>query len=161
MESEHLMTGEATSAAPVRRTRWGPTMWPQAMLLWPRRRWVAAGVLIPATTAGFLGMAVRPAAGVAFPLWGWPVGLLAAVLAALTLGSYVAGPGEGRRIHVGCSPCALVSAASVVIALALRWNSPTGAGTAVVSIAVLAMGLHRRLNDAATCQVGPAGGPRA
>jgi hypothetical protein len=105
--------------------------------------------LIPVATAAFLwaGPHLPPAP------WAWVVGILAGTVAGLTLSSYVPAPGTGRLIDVGCSPCALVGAASVVVALSLRWASPTDPGVAAVGIAILAVGLLRRLSDAATCPV--------
>lgn len=148
---------QQTTGAPARGTRGGPVGWFRAVRLWPRRRWTVVAVLIPLATAVFVWVGLRQPAGVATASWNLPIGVVAGVLAGLTLGSYVAGPGSGRWFDVGCSPCALVSAVSVFVALALRWNNPFEVGPAVASIVILAIGLQRRVSDAATCQVGTQG----
>ncbi|MBT8225631.1 MAG: hypothetical protein HKP61_04945 [Dactylosporangium sp.] len=153
MGLDQSTTSSTAEAVPGRRVRGGPPGWIDTVLSWPRRRWAAVAVLIPVTTTAFLWAGLRLPPETAYPFWGWPVAALAGVLAGLTLSSYLPGPGTGHLIHVGCSPCALASAASVVFALVLRWTSPASAGLAAISIAVLALGLQRRLSDEASCPV--------
>jgi hypothetical protein len=138
---------QRTAGSPRR----GLPAWLDQVRLWPRLRWEAVAALVPSGMAAFVWAGTGLPAGAAYPWWGLAVDLPAGALAGLTLASFVPRPGTGRLIDVGCSPCAVASAASVFVALGLRSTNPTGGWIAMVGIAVLTMGLLRRLADAASC----------
>ena len=153
MESHPAPTDQHPDTSPTEPGANRAQHWLDTIRWWPRRRWLAALALIPAAVVTFLWAGLDLPTGTTPPAWGWAVGVLAGVLAGLTLSSYVPGPGSGHLIEVGCSPCALASAASVAGALYLRGASPTSGGIAVATVAILALGLQRRLSDAAACPV--------
>jgi hypothetical protein len=115
---------------------------------WPRRRWLSAVALVVP-----LGMAYG-SVGAATPVW-WSTSVTgaSAVLAALVLASYVPLPGAGIRLDVGCSPCAVMAAATVLGSLVLRATAPLDGGLALVSLMVLAFGLVQRGSAATGCAV--------
>jgi hypothetical protein len=77
------------------------------------------------------------------------VGDGAAVLGAGVLASYV--PVVGRGLELGCTPCAMMSALTLVGAtIALRNYGPDVAGPLVAG-AVLLFGLTQRMSQPATC----------
>jgi hypothetical protein len=79
--------------------------------------------------------------------------VVCAVIAALVLASYVPQPGSGRRLEVGCSPCAVMGGATIVGSLVLRSTTPVDPGIAGVAVMMLLFGLVQRLNDNASCAV--------
>lgn len=85
--------------------------------------------------------------------WAVPGALLSAALASMIVASYVPEPGSGRLIEVGCSPCAAVAGASILGSIILRDTRPADAGTAVVALLLLGLGLAQRLGGAGTCSV--------
>jgi hypothetical protein len=86
--------------------------------------------------------------------WWYAVALVAAVLGAAVLASYV--PVVGRRPDLGCTPCAAMSALTLVGAtVALRSYGGDIAGPLVAG-ALLLFGLTQRLSQATTCAT-PAG----
>lgn len=112
------------------------------------RRLVAAAVVAPVllvvlTDAGG-GWALSSA-----PLWTALVGV-AALLGAATLASYLPLEGQGWRDALGCSPCAAVSAVSVLGAAFLLASSPHQASMALVAAGATAFGLFQRLRGAGT-----------
>lgn len=112
----------------------------------PRRK-VAVAVLTPVLTAVFLA-----AAGVDIPalsgVWLLLVAV-AAILGAAVLSTYV--PHRGLRPEVGCTPCAAMSAMTVVGAvMALHSYGPALTGP-VLAIAVTLFGLTQRLGQVDTC----------
>ncbi len=120
---------------------------------WPRRRWVAAAVLVPAVTVLF-AVAGR---GTSQAWWGWPAAALTGVPAAMVLASYLPRPGAGRRLDVGCSPCAAVAALTVLLAVMARSAAPTDPTTALIGVVLVGAGLRQRLSDAAVCPVAAGG----
>lgn len=121
---------------------------------WPRRRRVAAGLLLPLVATWFLVVGntspVRPG------LTWYAVVALASVLGAGVLASYV--PVVGRGLDLGCTPCATMSALTLLGAtLALRSYGPDVAGP-LVAVALLVFGLAQRMNQPATCATGPTHG---
>lgn len=80
-----------------------------------------------------------------------------ALAAAATLASYLPRPGAGRKLEIGCTPCAAVAALSVVGAGAVLSTAPYDVSTAVMALAVVGFGLMQRLTNPSTC-VAP--GPR-
>ncbi len=131
----------------------GQPGWLDSLRRWPRRRWAVSLGLTPGTVAAFLWVGAQLPPGAPLPPWSSALGVLAGVLAGSVLGSYVAAPGSGRLVDLGCSPCALASAGSVAAALVLRWTDPASFGLALASVAALGLGLARRLTDAASCRV--------
>lgn len=119
---------------------------------WPRRRWLAFAVFAPAMGALFAGPGGALANGAATG-WDIPALLITAILAGAILASYVPAPGSRRLLEVGCSPCAVVAAASVIFAFMIRSSSPGEGTMAAFSILVLLAGLGQRLNDAQSCTV--------
>lgn len=115
---------------------------------WPRRRWIAAAVLV-LPLGGVFG-----SVGPLWSLW-WaaPAALASGGLAAVIFASYLPLPGAGRRLDLGCSPCAAMAAASVVGALILRASVPLEGGMALVSLMMMGFGLAQRLANT-TCAVG-------
>ncbi len=114
---------------------------------WPTRRRVAAAAFVPLVAAWF-ALAGRSTGG--NPSAGWyALSLAAATLGAAVLASYV--PAEGRKPDLGCSPCATMSALTVVGAtVALRTYGADVAGP-LVAIAVLLFGLAQRMNQPTAC----------
>jgi hypothetical protein len=97
---------------------------------------------------------VYGSAGASWALW-WtvPAAVLCAVIAAVVLASYVPKPGSGRRLEVGCSPCAVMGGATIVGSLLMRSTAPLDPGIAVVAVMMLLFGLVQRLKDTASCAV--------
>jgi hypothetical protein len=122
-------------------------------LAWPPRRWFALVVLVPARGALMLAV-TRPAQLAAGP--GWWVLLAATVLAgAGTLASYV--PASGVRPDTGCTPCAAVSALTVVAAVALLSDAGPDLTAVALAAAVSIFGLSQRLSQPRAC-LSPDGG---
>jgi hypothetical protein len=110
----------------------------------PRRK-VAVAVLTPVLAAVLLAAAGRPdMSGVGLVLVA-----VAAVLGAAVLATYV--PHRGVRPEVGCTPCAAMSAMTVLGAvMALRSYGPALTGPAL-AVAVTLFGLTQRLGQVDTC----------
>jgi hypothetical protein len=113
----------------------------------PRRRLALVG-LFPIVAAWFL--VVARSSAVATPGAGWYVGAgIAALLGAAVLASYL--PVSGRRLDLGCTPCATLAALTLVGAtMALRSYGSEPVGP-VIAIAVLLFGLTQRMSQPATC----------
>ncbi len=112
---------------------------------WPRRRWVAAAL----TTPVLAGLLLATGRGSAW--WGWPSVLLVAVPAALVLASYLPVPGSGRLLEIGCSPCAVVAAGAVAVAILARVGAPNNPASAVIATLVLLAAVRQRLADSVAC----------
>lgn len=114
---------------------------------WPTRRRVAAALLLPLVAVWFV---VVGGSTQASPSPGWyALVMVAAVLGAGVLASYV--PVAGRGLDLGCTPCAMMSALTLVGAtIALRNYGPDVAGPLVAG-AVLLFGLTQRMSQPATC----------
>ncbi|RYV49516.1 hypothetical protein [Pengzhenrongella frigida] len=118
---------------------------------WPLRRVLAVAVLAPALLAVLVAVS-GGSATVTPPGW-TALALLVAVTSATTLATYLALPGTGRRIDVGCTPCASVSALSVLIAVFVIGSAPHDVPTAILALGVAAFGLRQRLTNASSCAV--------
>ncbi len=114
---------------------------------WPRRRWITATALLPAVGLLCAG------GGAPQPWWGWPAAVLTAVPAAMVLASYLPRPGTGRRLDVGCSPCAAVAALTVLLAVMARSTAPGDPTMALIGAVLVLAGLRQRLSDVAVCGV--------
>jgi hypothetical protein len=118
-----------------------------AIRTWPvQRRAVTLLLVVPLF---LLVRAVDPASGVVF----WVAGLVTATAGAMLLASYVPGPGEGRRLVIGCTPCAGMAAMTLVGALVLRASAPADGGIALATMLLPVMGVVQRLSDAGSCVV--------
>jgi hypothetical protein len=117
---------------------------PAALRGWPRRRRVVAGTAVVPLAVLF--------ASTGPGVWSvWVTGAVTAVPAALLLAGYVAAPGTGRRLDVGCSPCAAVSGATIVGALMMRSLAPGDLGIALVAAMLVVFGLAQRLAGVTAC----------
>jgi len=119
---------------------------------WPRRRWVAALMLVAPLAAAYASVGPSPQVW-----WVLPTAVMSAALAAGLLASYVPMPGSGRLLDAGCSPCAAVSGVAVLGSLMMRSTAPLEPGIAVVAVLLVAFGLAQRLGKVSTC---PAPSPR-
>lgn len=116
---------------------------------WPLRRVVVASVLSPVLLALLVSAGGGWAPGLA-PGWTGLVGLIA-LAAAATLATYLPRPGAGRRLDVGCTPCAAVAALSVLGAAFVLGTAPHDVPTAVLALGVAGFGLRQRLTGPSTC----------
>lgn len=91
---------------------------------------------------------------------GWEPGLapgwtalvaLVALGGAATLASYLPRPGYGRRLDVGCTPCAAVAALSVLGAAVVLSTAPYDMSTAALALVIVGFGLTQRLTSPSTC----------
>ncbi|HEX6247931.1 MAG TPA: hypothetical protein VFZ64_08685 [Nocardioidaceae bacterium] len=114
---------------------------------WPMRRRVALAVLLPAVAAWFVGLG---RGGQVPPSVAWyGVALLASVLGAAVLASYV--PVVGRGLDLGCTPCATMSFLTLVGgSMAIR-NYGADISGPLVAAALLLFGLTQRMSQPATC----------
>jgi|SRR5664279_99272 len=116
---------------------------------WPRRRWVATVVSTPIVAAAFFTVSGTPTAQ-ASKTWLLLVAI-AAIIGSAVLASYV--PASGRRPDLGCTPCAAMSAMTLVGAvIALNSYGPQLTGAAL-AIAVTLFGLTQRLSQTTACAV--------
>ncbi len=116
---------------------------------WPLRRLVAVVVLSPV----LLALLVRAAGGWApgaAPGWTALVALVS-VGAAATLATYLPRPGTGRRVDVGCTPCAAAAALSVVGAAGVLSMASHDVPNAVLALVIVGFGLTQRLTNPTTC----------
>lgn len=120
---------------------------PGAQAARTRRRWAVA-----TATAGIVGLvalvAVPDVAGL--PGWWWPATAATALLTGTVLASYVPAPGSGRRLEVGCTPCATAAGALAVFAVLFNLGR-ADAGGATITLALAAAAAYQRLNDTGTC----------
>lgn len=117
------------------------------------RRIVAVAVLSPLLFVLLIAVAGGWAPGA--PLGWTALVALMALAAAATLASYLPRPGAGRKLEIGCTPCAAVAALSVVGAGAVLSTAPYDVSTAVLASVVVGFGLTQRLTNPSTC-VAPA-----
>lgn len=127
------------------------TAYPWWLEQFSRRRLVVALVAWPVLFAVFSAAAGASAAG--SPLW---TVLLAVTsgLAALTLSTYVPTPGMGRRVEVGCEPCARIAGASVLGSLLLLTMANPNPTAAVAPLLLAAAGLAQRVRGSRSCPTG-------
>jgi hypothetical protein len=117
---------------------------------WPTRRRVAAAILLPAVTAWFV--VVGGSTGAPLPAGWYALAIVAGALGAGVLASYV--PVTGFKPDLGCTPCATVSALTVVAASVVLRNYGADVAGPLVASAVLLFGLAQRLREPATCATG-------
>ena len=106
---------------------------------------VAAPLLVTllVATSGGWGPAAAP---------GWIVLVaLTALVVATTVATYVPLPGTGRRLEVGCLPCAVVAPLSVLVSVGLIGSAARDVPSAVLALGVAVFGLRQRLTDASSC----------
>lgn len=144
-----LPTDEASGPLGAARSGGGPTtITLRGRGRWPRRRAVATAALTPALFAALAatGGGWQPGAA---PLWTALVALTALASAA-TLATYLPQRGQGWRPDLDCSPCAAMSAGSVLAAAWLLGSAPLQPAMAVVALATATFGLTQRLSGTAT-----------
>ncbi|MGN6130770.1 MAG: hypothetical protein ACTHOK_10570 [Nocardioidaceae bacterium] len=117
---------------------------------WPRRRWAAFVALLP-VLALLLVAAARPVAGPGPTPVAWAMIAAAAVAGAATLASYV--PARGLRPDLGCTPCAAVSALTVVAGLVAVQGAGADPTGPALALAATLFGLVQRLKEPAVCPV--------
>lgn len=120
---------------------------------WPTRRRVAAALLLPVVAAWFV--VVGGSTATALPAGWYALAIVAAALGAAVLASYV--PAVGLRPDLGCTPCATVSALTVVAASIVLRNYGADVAGPIIAIAILLFGLVQRLREPATCATGTTG----
>lgn len=145
---------------------------------WPARRWLAA-----AGAAASAGMLIGVPTGIIetgfytrmTPVrwWDYPVWLASAVLIGLMAATYVrvpdrvrSRPDEGSRravggslltvFAVGCPVCNKLVVAVLGFSGALSYFAPIQPVLAIISLALLAMGLKIRLDGERSCAIAPA-----
>ena len=116
---------------------------------WPRRRLVSAAALSPVLFIVLTSAAGGWAPGLA-PGWTALVALVA-LGASATLASYLPRPGYGRRLDVGCTPCAAVAALSVVGASGVLRSNPHDLSSAALALVIIGFGLTQRLTSPSSC----------
>jgi len=143
-ETDPLVDSSADLAAPVAHRRYA-----NALAAWPLRRRMAVALTAPV----LFGLMVAASGG-----WaptsspGWTALVAGAALAcATTLATYLPRPGTGLRPDLGCTPCAVVAAVTVLASFGLLSSAPHDVSTAVLALGVSAFGLVQRLNNPSTC----------
>lgn len=116
---------------------------------WPRRRRVVALLLTAAFASVGLGGAPGLTAAPTFTL----LGVLAAALAALSLATYVPLPGTGRRLVVGCSPCAAAAGVAALASVGVLVSSPADGGAAALAVSLAGVAAAHRLTAPDACGV--------
>lgn len=143
---------------------------------WQARRWVA--VAVGAVTTGLVvgiptDVVPTPWFTRMTPVlwWNYPTWVATAVLAGLTLATYVRSPDPNRRegrllggsivsvFAIGCPICNKLVVLLLGLSGALTWFAPVQPYLAVLSVALLAFGLRQRLRGELSCAVQP--GPAA
>jgi hypothetical protein len=120
-----------------------------ALEAWPLRRRMAVAVVAPL----LLVLMVAASGGwavVTSPGWTALVALVAVACAA-TLATYIPRPGTGRRLELGCSPCAVVAALSVLVSFGVLNSAPHDVSTALLALGISAIGLVQRMKNPSTC----------
>lgn len=129
------LDGRPTGAARTLADRWPP-----------RRRLV---VVVAAPALSWLLVTVAPVTAThRGPGW-WALVLATAVVGSATLASYV--PAVGHRPELGCSPCAALSALTVLGAVLVMRNSGGDPAGVVLALAVALFGLVQRLAQPPVC----------
>ena len=121
-----------------------------ALRTWPRRRWIAVAAVLPVMTA-LLAATGRGSGGAWAAWWMWPWLTVTGGLAALVLASYLARPGAGKLIEMGCSPCAAASALAVGGALLAHASAPASPLMAVIAAGLVFAAVRQRLTDPTAC----------
>lgn len=116
---------------------------------WRGRRLVAAVILaLAALVAVGLGTGWPRADA---PVWSVVVAGVA-VVAGLTLATFVAERGAGRLVEVGCGSCAVVAAVAPVLVVWWVATSPVDLWSAVLALGVTGAALGKRLTDPVVCE---------
>jgi len=123
---------------------------------WPRRRWLAAAAAFPVLAFVFAAPGGHGLPGAWAPWWTWPWLVITGALASLVLASYLAAPGTGKMIDVGCSPCAAAAGLALGAALFAHASAPASPFLAGVATLLAVFAFRQRLTDARAC---PAGQP--
>lgn len=133
---------DSPAAPPVRRLG-------RVRAQWPARRIAVVAAGAPA----LLALLVVASGGRATVIPGGWIALVALIAAtsATTLATYLPLPGAGRRLDLGCTPCAAAAALSVVVAGAVLVSTPHDVPTAILAAGVAAFGLRQRLANPSTC----------
>lgn len=115
---------------------------------WSRRRltWVAvAGPLLAAVVV------VRGTSALTFdPMW-LALGVVSAILSAVSLATYVPQRGQGLRIDLGCGPCAIVGLVLVSVAGWILIAGSVDGGNAAMAAVLAGFATAQRLSQPATC----------
>lgn len=90
---------------------------------------------------------VNASGGLGPLLWNILVGLIA-LAGAYIIASYIPLPGTGRKLNVGCTPCAGVSAFTLLGAGWFLQSGPHVAGVALAALAFVSFGTLQRLTGA-------------
>lgn len=142
------------------------------MRSWSARRWVAAaaGALVTALAVGIpTDVVPTPWFTRMTPIlwWNYPAWAATAVLSGLMLATYVRSPDVNRResrllgggvisvFAIGCPVCNKLVVLLLGFSGALTWFAPVQPVLAVLSIALLALGLWQRLRGEQSCAVRP------
>jgi hypothetical protein len=116
-------------------------------ITWPRRRLLAAVLLLPLVFALFLNAAGADLRG-AGPGW-LALTLVASAVSALVLSSYL--PLSGRHPELGCTPCGILAGLTVLGATMAMRNYGTGIEGPAIAGAITLFGLTQRLGQPASC----------
>lgn len=116
-----------------------------ALRAWPRRRWAVVVLTWPAAAVA-LGTSAGAFSSHA-EWWLWPALIVAGGLAALVVASYTPRPGGGRRLDVGCSPCAVVAALTLPLGALALASAPADPTMTAVAVVLLLAGAAQRLAD--------------
>lgn len=135
-----LVVADATAREPVVA---------QAAARWSNRRlaWVAG-------TGSMLSVAavVRGLSGSTLdPMW-LVLGVVSALLIAVSLATYVPQPGQGLRLDLGCGPCAIVGLVLMSVAGWILVAGSVDGGNAAMSVVLAGFAMAQRLSQPATCK---------
>ncbi len=126
---------------------------------WPRRRWVLAAAAFPVLVFAFAAAGKGSLTASAASWWVWPWLILIGALGSAVVASYLAPPGTGKIIDVGCSPCAVMAGLALAGALMVYSSAPASPFMAVVATALTVLALRQRLADASSCPAPRPSGP--
>lgn len=118
---------------------------------WPRRRWLAAAVAFVVLAFVFAVAGGHGLPGAWAPWWTWPWLAVTSALGSLVLASYLAVPGTGKMIDIGCSPCAAVAGLALGGALMAHASAPASPFLAGVATLLTVFAVRQRLTDASAC----------
>ncbi|MGN6240873.1 MAG: hypothetical protein ACTHNI_14185 [Cellulosimicrobium cellulans] len=119
----------------------------------PDRRRAVATAALTAPVGALLVVAGGGWDPLRAPVW-TAVVLVAAVVGASTLATFVPRCGESWRSALGCGPCAAVGALTVLLAAWLVETTPHGLAAAAAGLGAVVVGrVHRRVSAQASCPV--------
>lgn len=122
-----------------------------ALRHWPRRRWFLAAGAFPVLVFAFAAAGHGGLPGTTAAWWIWPWLLFNSALASVVVASYLAPPGTGKLIDVGCSPCATVAGLALAGGLLAYSSAPASAFTVTVATVLTVLALRKRLTDDRSC----------